>query len=67
MNYRIYQNITGWEYVATVNKGQLKKAISSFKDETYILIVQHTIQLDMDEVYYRGYAGHYSEKIKTLK
>lgn len=67
MNYRIYQNITGWEYVTTVNKGQLKRTISSFNNETYILVVQHDIQLDQDEVYYRGYVGHYSEKVKTLK
>lgn len=64
MNYRIYQNITGWEYVTTTNIEQLKSVVSSFKDETYILIIKHDVKQDMDEPYYHGYAGDYIEKVK---
>lgn len=64
MNYRIYQNITGWEYVTTVVEKELNNAISSFKDEIYLLIIKHDIKLDQDETYYNGYAGDYEVKVK---
>lgn len=64
MNYRLYQNIAGWEYVTTVYEEQLKSTVSSFNEETYLLIIKHDIKQDMDEVHYRGYAGDYIEKVK---
>lgn len=63
MNYRIYQNITGWEYLTTVYEEQLNEVISSINDSVYLLIIKHDIELDMDEPYYNGYAGEYKENI----
>lgn len=64
MNYRIYKNIIHTEYVTTVHEEQLKRVVSSFNDETYLLIIKHDIKQDMDEVHYQGYAGDYIEKVK---
>ncbi len=64
MNYRIYQNIKGWEYVKNVYEEQLKSAVSSLNNETYLLIIKHDISQNMDEVHYIGYAGDYAEKVK---
>jgi len=66
MNYRIYQNIVGWEYVTTVLEEQLNTTISSIKDEIYILVIKHDIKQDMDEPYYSGYAGDYTVKVKRI-
>ena len=67
MNYRIYQNITGWEYVTTVYEKELNSTVESFNNSTYLLIIKHDIELDMDEVHYRGYAGDYEVKKLTRK
>ena len=64
LNYRIYQNVTGWEYLTTASKQQLNNVISSLNDEIYLLIIKHDIRQDMDEPYYSGYAGDYEQKIK---
>lgn len=63
MNYRVYQNITGWEYLTTTNEKHLDSVVDSIKDSVYILIIKHYIEEDMDEPYYSGYAGDYKEKI----
>ena len=63
MNYRIYQNITGWEYLTTVYEEQLNEVISSIDDSVYLLIIKHDIELNMDEPYYNGYAEEYKENI----
>lgn len=62
MNYRIYQNITGWEYLTTVYEEELSEVISSIDSSTYLLIIKHDIELDMDEPYYNGYAEDYEQK-----
>lgn len=62
MNYRIYQNITGWEYLTTVYEDELNEVISSIEDSVYLLIIKHDIELNMDEPYYNGYAGDYEVK-----
>ena len=63
MNYRIYQNITGWEYVTTTNEKQLDSVVESINNSIYLLIIKHDIKLNMDEVYFRGYVEEYKEKI----
>lgn len=65
MNYRIYQNITGWEHLTTVYEEELSEVISSIDSSVYLLIIKHDIELDMDEPYYNGYAGDY--EVKKLK
>ena len=60
MNYRIYQNVTGWEYIATVKEEFLNSVISSIPDSTYILIIKHYIEQNMDEPYYSGYVENYN-------
>ena len=67
MNYRIYQNVTGWEYITTVNEDQLKSAIASIDGSIYILIIKHYIEEDMDEPYYSGYASDYNVMKLTKK
>lgn len=67
MNYRIYQNITGWEYLTTTNDKHLKEVVSHIKGDNYILIIKHYIELDQDEVHYRGIARDYPSKQKVLR
>lgn len=64
MNYRIYQNITGWEYITTTNEKNLNRIVRSIAPETYILIIKHNITEDYDEPYYHGFATDYEQKVK---
>ena len=66
MNYRVYQNVSGWEYVTTASKEGLHGVLNSLPKETYILVIQHDISLDMDEPFYHGCVGDYEERQKIL-
>lgn len=67
MNYRIYQNVNGWEYLLTTNDERLNSAIASINGSIYILVIKHYIEEDMDEPYYSGYASDYNVMKLTKK
>ena len=66
MNYRIYKDVSGFEYVTTTTENKLFDVISTISRDTHILIIQHHIKEDMDVPYFCGYAENflYNEKSK---
>lgn len=71
MNYRVYKDVSGFEYVTTTTENKLSDVISTISKDIYILIIQHHIKEDMDIPYFCGYVENFlyneesKRKVKT--
>ena len=62
MNYRIYKDVSGFEYVTTTTENKLFDVISTISKDTHILIIKHHIKEDMDVPYFCGYVENFFYK-----
>lgn len=67
MNYRVYKDVSGFEYVTTTTENNLYDVVSSISANTFILIIQHHIKEDMDIPYYYGNVENFFYKEKSKR
>ena len=64
MLYRVYKYTNKWIYVGKTKLRQLNNLVNKLDDTDYIIIINHDIKRNMDEVYYRGKAIEYNQQYR---